>query len=323
MQETFETSVLGANESGIAKAAELLRRGQLVAIPTETVYGLGADACNSMAVAAIYEAKERPSFNPLIVHASSVEEALTIVDLPDMLRNLAMAFWPGPLTLVAPKRQNAGIAEIVTAGQPSIAVRVPDNQIALALIKELGRPIAAPSANPSGRISPTRVEHVLDGLGGRISAVLDGGPCEVGLESTIVGMVSDAPVLFRPGGISREAISSAIGEDIRLANGDQIVTPGQLASHYAPVAQVRLNAAGPQDGEIFLGFGKVAGPDGWNLSPAGDLREAAANLFSLLRDIDAFASSQEISRIAIAPVPATGIGLAINDRLMRAAAPRQ
>jgi L-threonylcarbamoyladenylate synthase len=318
-----ETERLASDERGVARAAALLGDGALVAFPTETVYGLGADATNARAVAAIFEAKGRPRFNPLIVHVASREAAERLVHLPEAGRRLAAAFWPGPLTLVAPMRTEAGIAELATAGLPTLAVRVPAHPLALALLRAVGRPVAAPSANPSGRISPTTAEHVLEGLGGRIAAVLDGGPCEVGLESTIIGVSGEAPVLLRPGGVPAEATEAALGQSLAAHSGD-ISAPGQLASHYAPRARLRPDAALPLPGELWLGFGPCEGSregaGALNLSPTGDLHEAAANLFAHLRALDARAGPGQA--IAVAPVPRHGLGRAINDRLARAAAPR-
>ena len=312
-----QTERLTSDEAGLARAAEILRRGGLVAFPTETVYGLGADATDGRAVAAIFAAKARPRFNPLIVHVPSREAAESIVDLPEAGRRLAAAFWPGPLTLVAPRRSDADIADLATAGLPTLAVRVPAHSLALALLRAVDRPVAAPSANPSGRISPTTADHVLVGLGGRIAAVLDGGPCEVGLESTIIG-VSGEPVLLRPGGLPAEAAEAALGHPLAAHSG-RITAPGQLASHYAPQARLRLGAVAPRSGELWLGFGRCEGAT-LNLSPAGDLHEAAANLFAHLRALDLRAAPGQA--IAVAPVPERGLGRAINDRLARAAAPR-
>lgn len=312
------TELLAADGAGIARAAALLRGGGLVAFPTETVYGLGADATDGRAVAGIFDAKGRPRFNPLIVHVASAEAAAALVHLPEEGRILGSAFWPGPLTLVAPMRPGCGIADLVTAGLPTLAVRVPAHPLALRLLRMVDRPVAAPSANPSGRVSPTTAAHVLDGLSGRIAAVLDGGPCPVGLESTIVGLAGTEPALLRPGGLPAEATEAALGRPL-AAHGPAITAPGQLASHYAPGARLRLGAATRRPGELRLGFGRGAAAD-LDLSPGGDLREAAANLFAYLRALDARAASGQV--IAVAPIPGTGLGRAINDRLARAAAPR-
>jgi len=306
---------LAADPDGIARAAELLRDGRLVAFPTETVYGLGGDATNGQAVAGIYAAKGRPSFNPLIAHVASAEAARRHVHWSETAERLATAFWPGPLTLVLPLRANHGISELVTAGLDTLAVRVPAHPTARTLLATLDRPVAAPSANPSGRISPTTADHVLAGLDGRIAAVLDAGPCGVGVESTIVGL-SGTPILLRPGGLPTEEIEALLGQPLaRHQQGDNISAPGQLLSHYAPQSTVRLNARAPSDGEVFLGFGPMDCDE--NLSPSGNLTEAAANLFAALHRLDTTGKP-----IAIAPIPERGLGLAINDRLRRAAAPR-
>jgi len=317
------TEVLAPDAAGIARAAGLLRAGRLVAFPTETVYGLGADARDGRAVAEIFAAKGRPRFNPLIVHVTGLAAAERLVALPPPARRLAEAFWPGPLTLVAPRREAGGIAELVTAGLPTLAVRVPAHPLAQALLAAFAGPVAAPSANPSGEVSPTSAAHVLAALGGRIAAVLDGGPCAVGLESTIIGFADGRAVLLRPGGLAAEDVEAVLGERLETAPGDGVTAPGQLASHYAPGARLRLNAARPAPGEAWLGFG--LDPEGvaeatLKLSAGGDLTEAAANLFAHLRALDARLGGR--GTIAVAPVPDHGLGRAINDRLARAAAPR-
>lgn len=312
---TQETLILQPDNDGIARAAALLAQGRLVAFPTETVYGLGADARDGAAVAAIYEAKGRPSFNPLIVHLHATDVIPTYVKWSDTAEILASAFWPGPLTLVLPLREKHGLSSLVTAGLDTVAIRVPAHPSARRLLAKFGGPVAAPSANPSGRISATTAAHVMAGLGGRIAAVLDDGPCPVGLESTIVGLQSDIPVLLRAGGLPKEAIEAALGQPLGHANGADIIAPGQIASHYAPGASVRLNAVEKLGNEVMLGFGPVAGE--LNLSPSGDLVEAATNLFDFLHQLDALNRP-----IAVAPIPARGLGRAINDRLQRAAAPR-
>lgn len=311
------TETLRPDPEGFHRAAELLRAGRLVAFPTETVYGLGADARNSEAVARIFEAKGRPRFNPLIVHVSSRDAARDIAIFTPEAERLADAFWPGAMTLVLPISPRAGLSDLVTAGLDTVAIRVPDHPVAQGLLAAFDGPIAAPSANLSGRISPTRADHVLDGLSGRIAAVIDGGPCPVGLESTIVGF--DPPRLLRPGGLPVEAIEECLGGTLATdAPGDRPNAPGQLASHYAPAAGLRLNALRPESGEIWIGFGQAETPI--DLSPTGDLVEAAANLFHALREADRLAGPG--GRIAVAPVPDRGLGRAINDRLRRAAAPR-
>ncbi len=308
------TDLLPATPDGIARAAGLLRQGALVAFPTETVYGLGGDARSPQAVAGIYAAKGRPDFNPLIVHVADVAAARTVAVFDDRAERLAAIFWPGPLTLVLPAQPSAGLAPAVTAGLPTVAVRVPAHPLAQALLGAFGGPLAAPSANPSGRVSPTTAAHVMAGLQARIAAVLDGGACAVGVESTIVGCVG-APTLLRPGGLPVEMLESALGI-VLAAPRDGITAPGQLASHYAPAARLRLNAESPRPGEVWLGFG----PAPLTLSATRDLTEAAARLFAALREADALAGPE--GAIAVAPVPETGLGRAINDRLRRAAAPR-
>ena len=302
----------------IGLAADALRRGELVAFATETVYGLGADATNGQAVAAIYEAKGRPSFNPLIVHVPTAEAAMRLGQFNADARKLAGAFWPGPLTIVVERAAGCAVSELVSAGLNSIAIRVPGHEGARKLLEAAGVPVAAPSANRSGQISPTRPDHVLAGLEGRIWGVLDMGACEVGLESTIVSCLGEEPVLLRPGGISREQLDVVLGKPVSIDAGNPLapVAPGQLESHYAPNARVRLNATSAREGEVMLGFGNVDGA--MNLSPSGDLKEAAANLFAMLHALDATGAAA----IAVAPIPDIGLGAAINDRLNRAAAPR-
>ncbi len=309
------TENLRSDSGGIARAAALLKAGGLVALPTETVYGLGADARNGTAVAGIYAAKGRPSFNPLIVHVENGEHARRYGLWSDQAEVLAAAFWPGPLTLVLPLRPDHDLSSLVTAGLNSVALRVPAHRTAQAVLQAFGGPIAAPSANPSGRISATTAGHVLAGLADRIDAVLDDGPCTVGLESTIIGLNHARPTLLRAGGLPIEAIEAALGEALAIADGAKIIAPGQMDSHYAPAAQVRLNAKNARAGEVFLGFGSI--PGDLNLSPSGDLTEAAASLFDHLHALDAMAKP-----IAVAPIPDHGLGRAINDRLRRAAAPR-
>ncbi|MEW9919721.1 L-threonylcarbamoyladenylate synthase [Marimonas sp. MJW-29] len=311
----MRTKRLRPETGGLNEAATLLAEGALVAFPTETVYGLGADARNGAAVARVYEAKGRPSFNPLIVHVADRAAAQAFVVWSDSAEILASAFWPGPLTLVLPLKEGHGLSSLVTAGLDTAAIRVPAHDTARALLRQFGGPVAAPSANPSGRISPTTADHVLAGLDGRIAAVLDDGPCSVGLESTIVGLAGPAPVLLRAGGLPQEAIETALGAPLAAPETEEISAPGQLSSHYAPDARVRLNADHAKPGEVMLGFGAI--PGDLNLSPSGDLVEAAAHLFDYLHRLDAMRKP-----IAVAPVPMTGLGRAINDRLRRAAAPR-
>lgn len=325
MRQQRITRHLDASEAGIAEAAALLREGGLVALPTETVYGLGADATSGAAVAGIYAAKERPSFNPLIAHLPDLAAAQRQGLFDANALALARAFWPGPLTLVVPVSGSCTVCDLARAGLDTVALRVPSHKVAQAVLAQAGLPIAAPSANRSGRISATSAAHVLADLDGRIDAVLDAGPSEVGLESTIVACLAGAPRLLRPGGIPRAAIEGVIGRALVLAGaaGNAPIAPGLLASHYAPKAGVRLEAAGPEAGEAWLGFGPepVGVPlaiAALNLSPAGDLVEAAANLFGHLRHLDAAGPGG----IAVAPIPDHGLGEAINDRLRRAAAPR-
>jgi len=308
------TPLRRASPDSIADAARLLARGRLVAFPTETVYGLGADATQGEAVAAIFAAKGRPRFNPLIVHVTGLEAACAQGVFNPPAETLAAAFWPGPLTLVLPRRAGATVSLLVSAGLDSVALRAPSHPVAQALLQAVGRPLAAPSANISGRITATSAGHVAQELGGRVDLILDGGAAPLGLESTVIGFEDGQAVLLRPGAIAREAIERITGP--LAAAGGAIRAPGQLESHYAPAARLRLNATKAETGEALLGFGAVE--DAWlNLSPRGDLTEAAANLFSMLRDMD-----EQVSAIAVSPIPETGLGEAINDRLRRAAAPR-
>ena len=306
----------------LAKAAELLRAGRLVAFPTETVYGLGADATNGQAVAAIFAAKRRPAFNPLICHLADAGSVAEFAVWNDAARTLARAFWPGALTLVLPRRDNCAIAEITCAGLDSVGLRVPSHAAAHALLAAVDRPVAAPSANRSGRISPTTAAHVAEELGDDVALILDGGPCGIGLESTVVGFQREQPVLLRPGGITLEQLQAVVGKLQAGPDGGAGApaapsAPGQMASHYAPEKPLRLNAAQARAGEVMLGFGPgFAGP--YNLSPDGDLIQAAARLFALLRHLDHGPGEA----IAVAPIPERGLGRAINDRLRRAAAPR-
>lgn len=294
----------------------LLASGNLAAIPTETVYGLAADAANGEAVARIYAAKGRPSFNPLIVHVADRAMAERYAIFPPLAERLAHAFWPGPLTLVLPLRADAPVSALVTAGLPTIALRVPAHPAMQQVVQALGRGVAAPSANASGRLSPTRAAHVLASLEGRVPLVLDAGPCAAGIESSIVAVGPDSARLLRQGAISREAIAAVLGMPLELAaDSEPVAAPGMLLSHYAPRLPIRLEAleAGPQ--EFHIGFGAVAGDE--SLSPSADPLEAAARLFDLLHRADASGRAG----IAVAPVPETGLGAAINDRLRRAAAP--
>jgi len=311
---------LAEDPSTAEEAAALLRSGQVCAFPTETVYGLGALASNADAVLSVYTTKGRPRFNPLIVHCADLDMVETLAELSPLARRLA-AFWPGPLTLVLPKKPGAPVADIVTAGLSTVAVRIPAHPVALDLLRAVGAPLAAPSANPSGRLSPTSAYQVRIGFGGRVP-VLDGGPCEAGVESTILAVGDDIVTQLRAGALPRAEIELAIGRPVWLAEEDAAVAaPGMLASHYAPRARLRLNALGAEPGEAYLAFGaEPAGLEGpvRNLSSRGALHEAARNLFAMLHELDA----EGVERIAVAPVPEEGLGEAINDRLQRAAAPR-
>ena len=305
MARAFDTRILKADEAAIAEAAQLIREGQAVAVPTETVYGLAADATNAEAVARIYEAKGRPSFNPLIVHVSSLNMARELGEFEPAAVELAQAHWPGPLTLVVPLKPEARIASLVTAGLPTIGLRVPAHPVMRALLEAAGRPLAAPSANASGAISPTRAEHVRASLSGRIPMILDGGASQRGLESTIVAATGGPLRLLRPGPIAVDAPASTEG---------RVEAPGQLESHYSPSKPLRIDVESAEPDEYWIGFGPVEGDS--SLSETGDLIEAAALLFDLLHRAD----SSGKPRIAVAPVPSGGLGDAINDRLRRAAA---
>lgn len=310
------TRIFVTDRPELDKAAGVLAGGGLVAFPTETVYGLGVDACNSDAVARLYLAKGRPSFNPLIVHIGSIEAAQQFVDFDDTALALAQAFWPGALTLVLPLRRDSTISPLVTAGLGTLAIRVPDHGVANRLLAAFGGPIAAPSANPSGQVSPTKFAHVRDLMSGRIDGIIDGGDCGVGLESTII-TTKPVPTLLRAGGLPVEAIEAALGYDLALTGETSAPSsPGQLASHYAPKGTVRLNARSVETGETLLGFGPVEAVI--NLSSSGDLVQAAAGLFDALHQLNAMGAA----RIAVSPIPDHGLGRAINDRLRRAAAPR-
>ncbi len=319
----FITRTMSFSDTAIAEAAELIAAGQPVAIPTETVYGLAADASDATAVARVYAAKGRPSFNPLIVHVADLAAAEKLAVFDQRALTLARAFWPGPLTLVLPRRPRAAIASLVTAGLDTIAIRVPAHRAMRALLAATGKPLAAPSANASGAISPTRAAHVLDSLGGRIALIIDDGATERGLESTIVREVFGATRILRHGPITSEAVRLALGGDkapverfdAHVDQPDMIEAPGQLSSHYAPRKPLRIGAPRAAADEWMIGFGAIAGDD--SLSATGDLEEAAARLFDALHRADA----SPRARIAIAPVPHDGIGAAINDRLARAAHP--
>jgi len=315
------SAIIIARKEAMQPALDALARGDVVAIPTETVYGLAGDATNGAAIARIFEAKRRPRFNPLIAHVADIAMAERLVVFDEVSRELAMRFWPGPLTLVLPLRSDAGVHPLATAGLETLAVRMPRG-FAHELITAFGKPLAAPSANSSGRISATTATHVADDLGGRIPLIVDGGPTSVGLESTIVKVERGALHLLRPGGLSAEAITSATGLPLIRDSSHGIQAPGMMASHYAPRAAMRLDATSVGPGEAWLGFGPAPVPAGavasLNLSPAGDPVEAAANLFAYMQMLDRSGAKT----IAAAPIPQTGLGEAINDRLARAAAPR-
>jgi len=308
--------ILPIDDAAIARAAALIRAGQLVAVPTETVYGLAADATSGEAVAGIYAAKGRPSFNPLIVHVASMAQAETLAELPPAAYRLAEAFWPGPLTMVLPLRTGSPVSALVTAGLPTLALRMPAHPAMQALIAAAERPLAAPSANASGKISATRAGHVAASLGTRAPLILDGGPTRHGLESTIAAVEDHRLRLLRPGPIATGQLAEISGLPVLAGDDDRIEAPGQMSSHYAPGKPLRLGATHARDGEWLIGFGPVAGDD--SLSPSGDMVEAAARLFEALHRADA----SDSAAIAIAPVPDDGLGVAINDRLRRAAAPR-
>jgi L-threonylcarbamoyladenylate synthase len=315
--------IVKASDEAIRAAAEHLRAGRLVAFPTETVYGLGADATNGKAVAAIFAAKGRPRFNPLIVHVADVGQAGEHAELTVLARRLTDAFWPGPLTLVLERREGSPLSDLVTGGLTTLAVRAPDHPVARALLQAVDRPLAAPSANRSGHISPTQAAHVLADLGDKVAMILDGGPTAHGLESTVVDARGEVPVLLRPGAVTVGTIEAVLGQPLVRAkiDAERPNAPGQLASHYAPDARLRLDATDVRDGEALLAFGADVPPARGpviNLSSAGDLTEAAANLFAALRALDASGAVA----IAVMPIPDVGLGEAINDRLRRAAAPR-
>ncbi|MGE5267869.1 MAG: L-threonylcarbamoyladenylate synthase [Deltaproteobacteria bacterium] len=314
--------IVPASRDAVDRAGRLIRAGGLVAFPTETVYGLGADATNGEAVARIFETKGRPSFNPLIVHVPDLAAAEELGSFGPDARALAAAFWPGPLTLVVARKHSCPVAGLATAGLDTLALRVPDHPVARELLRAARCPIAAPSANRSGHVSPTAARHVETDLGERVGMIIDGGATVHGVESTVVDASGPKITLLRPGAITQEDLERAVGYTIARANVDagQPSSPGQLLSHYAPRAQLRLDATEAREGEALLAFGRAVRSTGFviNLSPAGDLLEAAANLFAALRAFDAAGAT----RVAVMSIPETGVGVAINDRLRRAAAPR-
>ena len=318
----MNAGVLKANEAAIAEAARLLREGRLVAFPTETVYGVGGDATNARAVARIFAAKGRPRFNPLIVHVPGLAEAEALAVFGERAREAARQFWPGPLSLVLRRRDDSGLSVLVSAGLDTVALRAPAHPLAQRLLRAAARPIAAPSANRSGRVSPTTAAHVQTELGRRLALILDGGACSVGIESTVLDLTRPTPVLLRPGGVSLESLVEVFGAiETPEANEDAPRSPGRLPSHYAPSLPLRLNVTSARPGEALIAFGPTAPPGFaevlW-LSHSGDLAEAAANLFAMLRRLD----RPEFGGIAVMPIPERGLGQAINDRLRRAAAPR-
>ena len=309
------------DEESFAEAARLLRAGALVAFPTETVYGLGADATDDRAVAGIFAAKGRPRFNPLIAHVPDAEAAAREVVFGPQAQALAARFWPGPLSLVLPRRADCRVSLLCSAGLPTLALRAPNHPVAQRLLRAAGRPIAAPSANPAGAISPTTAAHVAQGLGGKVALILDGGPCPLGLESSVLDLSGETPVLLRPGGVPLEELEAAIGPIALPGPATPLASPGMLESHYAPRLPLRMNARRAEPGEALLAFGPA--PPGSagaceNLSPSGDLKEAAAKLFAALHRLD----RPDYTGIAVMPIPETGLGVAINDRLRRAATPR-
>ncbi|MPS67433.1 MULTISPECIES: L-threonylcarbamoyladenylate synthase [unclassified Novosphingobium] len=315
MERNLGPELLAADQAGVERAAHLLREGRLVAVPTETVYGLTARADRDESVAAIYRAKGRPSFNPLIVHIADLASAQALADFDERALRLARAFWPGALTMVLPLREGAPVAAAVTAGLPTVALRCPAHPVMRAVIAESGLALAGPSANRSGGVSPTCAEHVVASLGGNVDAVVDGGACEAGVESTIVALREEGRwQVLRPGPIPEAHIREILGVDSDAVTSQAIEAPGQLASHYAPGKPVRLNADMAEQDEFHIGFGKVAGDV--SLSPSGDLIEAASRLYALLHE----GAAADQPRIAVAPIPGEGVGAAINDRLSRAAA---
>jgi len=311
-------NILPISPQAIEKAADALRAGALVAFPTETVYGIGADATNDRAVAQIFEAKGRPRFNPLIVHFPDRQAAEAHVVFNAAADALAGRFWPGPLSLVLPRRPASALSLLVSAGLETVAVRVPAREDARRLLRAAGVPVAAPSANRSGRLSPTTARHVADDLGDAVALILDGGPCPIGLESTVLDLSGSRPAILRQGGLPQEEIETALGMKVSVAGADDTApkSPGMLTSHYAPSLPVRMDAESARPGEALLGFGPACADAALNLSESGDLVEAAAHLFAYLHDLD----KPEFTGIAVSPIPEHGLGRAINDRLRRAAA---
>ncbi len=311
--------IIAPTPHGIQEACRLLREGQVIGMPTETVYGLAADATQDNAVARIFEVKNRPTFNPLIIHVSSTQEAETLVDMSLEAQSLMEMFWPGPLTLVLNRKKNCPISLLASGGLDTLAIRCPSHPVAGRLIQEYGKPLAAPSANRSTTISPTSADDVAMSLGDFVPLILDGGPCEIGLESTILDLSEDRPILLRPGSVLLESLESIVGSIYyakKNTPGSIIKAPGMMRRHYAPHRPLRLNALDCRPGEALLGFGPTTTlPVTLNLSETGDFREAAANLFKMLRQLD----KDLYTAIAVMPIPSTGLGVAINDRLQRAA----
>lgn len=311
------SGIFPATETTIKQAAELIRLGQLVAFPTETVYGLGASAYDAKAVARIFEAKNRPTFNPLISHVESVDFLADYAETDERVAALAKRFWPGPLTFVLKRKDLSPSLDLACAGLPTVTVRMPNHPVALELIRQAGVPIVAPSANRSQSISPTTAQHVWDSLGDRVDMILDGGACAVGVESTILDLTGMKAVLLRPGGVAKEDLESFLGEPVLISHGNPSLpsSPGQMLRHYAPAHPFRMNVTVPESDEFFIGFGPVGQDAPLNLSPTGDLCEAASHLFDYLHRADA---QTAYPKIAMAPVPEVGLGLAINDRIRRA-----
>lgn len=314
-----DQNIFVANERNLARAGKTLRDGQLVAFPTETVYGLGGDATSEEAVASIFATKERPSFNPLIVHVPDLETATKLVEITPQADKLMRAFWPGALTLVLPRKKNSGLSLLVSAGLETVAIRFPNHKIAQNLLRAAQRPIAAPSANKSGEISPTQAQHVAQSLGQKVPMIINGGSCQVGLESTVVDACADQVGFLRPGSVTPTQLEEITGPLLYPDDSpDAPKSPGMLTSHYAPDLPVRLNADQKREGEILLGFGANCSDASLNLSPSANLQEAAANLFAMMRQLD----QKGYKTMAVSPIPQEGLGIAINDRLTRAAAPR-
>ena len=311
------SGIFSANEDNIIKGAEIIKNGGLVSFPTETVYGLGASIYVPKAVAGIFEVKGRPSFNPLISHIAEIDEMREFVVVDERALTLAKKFWPGALTFVLPRKNDNPVLDMVCAGLKTMTVRCPNHRVALELIRKAGVPICAPSANRSQTISPTTAEAVYESLGDRVDMILDGGQCEVGVESTILDLTTPKAVLLRAGGVTKEQLEEVLGEEVLVSDGnpDKPTSPGQMLKHYAPSKKFRINAEKPEEGELYIGFGSKFDFGELNLSKSGDLREAASNLFSYMRIAD---KNSKFEKIAMAPIPNEGVGVAINDRIKRA-----